>query len=224
MHQNQLFPAGPGSVAPIELPLQGGQLTLHTTFCDASEARALYAALADLPGWRQDSIVLFGKRYPLPRLHRWFANSGQSYQWSGLRMVAEQFPEVLDSVRERLTAVANAGFNTALGNLYRGGSDSVGWHSDDEPELGPEPCIASLSLGAERQFFLRRKDNHRERLALTLPHGSLLVMSGGVQRYWQHCIPKARRAVAPRINLTFRYVAPSPLPDALTQAAKGLSR
>lgn len=209
MRQTQLFPAIAHSEAPVNIDLSGGHLTLHPTFCDALEAERLYWELAQLPGWRQDSIALFGKRHPLPRLHRWFADAGQTYRWSGLRMVAERFPNALDALRQKLATVSATNFNTALGNFYRGGQDGVGWHSDDEEELGPNPPIASLSLGAERQFLLRGRADRSQRVALTLPNGSLLLMSGETQRNWQHCIPKTRRPVGPRINLTFRHISVS---------------
>lgn len=215
MRQMQMFAAAVGPEA-VEIGLRGGHLTLHPGFCSAPEAEHLYGKLVALPGWRQDSIVLFGKRHPLPRLHRWFADAGQTYRWSGLAMVAERFPRSLHSLRVRLAAVCATEFNTALGNLYRGGQDSVSWHSDDEPELGSDPCIASLSLGAERSFLLRRRDNRSERVAISLPHGSLLVMSGETQRNWQHCIPKARRVPGSRVNLTFRHILPHPSPPAAT--------
>jgi alkylated DNA repair dioxygenase AlkB len=96
-----------------------------------------------------------------------------------------------------------------LANLYRDGNDSMGWHADDEPELGDEPVIASVSLGAERDFTLRRRDRRGQTVAMPLPHGSLLLMAGPTQRHWQHALPKRRRMREPRINLTFRCCAPS---------------
>jgi alkylated DNA repair dioxygenase AlkB len=114
-------------------------------------------------------------------------------------------PDRLLDVKRRVEERCGSEFNTVLLNLYRDGKDSVAWHSDDEPELGKEPVIASVSLGAERDFMLRRKDQHDRQLKLLLPHGSLLVMQGGTQADWEHCLPK-RTLSGPRINLTFRVV------------------
>ncbi|EDY37490.1 DNA repair system specific for alkylated DNA [Cyanobium sp. PCC 7001] len=109
---------------------------------------------------------------------------------------------------QRLREASGVPFNTALANLYRDGRDSVAWHSDDEPELGAHPVIASLSLGATRRFLMRRKADHRHRRAFQLSHGSLLWMAGSTQEHWQHCLPKTARPVAARINLTFRAIGP----------------
>jgi alkylated DNA repair dioxygenase AlkB len=168
------------------------------------EADALYKALLDLRGWRQDCINLYGKVYPLPRLHRWFAETSESYRWSGIQMVAEPFPGFLRDLLNRVSKDNKTRFNTALGNLYRNGKDSVAWHSDDEPDLGANPTIASLSLGATRRFLIRKKNDHKLSRAFNLSHGSLLIMSGTMQVEWEHCIPKAALCDEARINLTFR--------------------
>lgn len=96
-----------------------------------------------------------------------------------------------------------------LANLYRSGDDAIGWHSDNEPELGPEPLIGSISLVAERRFDLRRRDDHSKTGRLVLEHGSLLVMSGGTQRNWQHGVTRTKQVTGERINLTFRLPAKS---------------
>lgn len=111
---------------------------------------------------------------------------------------------VLQQLRESVEQQCGHHFNTVLANLYRGGQDSMGWHSDDEPELRRNPLIASLSLGETRRFLLRRKGETRTALEVPLSNGSLLIMSGPLQHHWQHSIPKTARAIGPRINLTFR--------------------
>ena len=179
-------------------------------FIDSKEADYLFGSLRELNGWRQDFIRIFGKAQPLPRLHRWFADSEQPYRWSGIEMNPEPFPDYLREILARLWDRTGIKFNTALGNLYRDGKDSVAWHSDDEPDLGPDPIIASLSLGATRRFLLRRKDNHKEVKVYELTHGSLLLMTGSTQAYWEHTIPKTRHRVGPRINLTFRAICSRP--------------
>jgi alkylated DNA repair dioxygenase AlkB len=170
----------------------------------AAEATQLFATLLPLPGWRQDTIRLYGRAHPLPRLHRWFADAGERYRWSGLVMEPEPFPDVLRPLLRHLQAASGVPFNTALANLYRDGRDSVAWHADDEPELGPDPVIASVSLGATRRFLMRRKADHRQRQTFELRHGSVLWMKGSTQQHWQHCLPSTQRPVGPRINLTFR--------------------
>ncbi len=184
---------------------EGCEFRLENAFLSATEADELLSFFVELSGWRQDEIRMYGKMIPLPRLHRWFADGQQGYRWSGLEMRAEPFPERLTSVRERIAARAGIRFNTALGNYYRDGRDSVAWHSDDEPELGSHPVIASLSLGAKRKFLLRKKQDHQEKLALELSHGSLLIMCGNTQRVSEHCLPKEKYAQA-RVNLTFRQI------------------
>jgi alkylated DNA repair dioxygenase AlkB len=121
-------------------------------------------------------------------------------------MHPEPFPEFLDPLRRRISQDGGVQFNTALANFYRDGRDGVSWHSDDEPELGRDPVIASLSLGATRRFLLRKKVDHSQCLEFELDHGSLLWMSGDTQEVWEHSVPKSGRQVAARINLTFRAI------------------
>lgn len=175
-------------------------------YLSPKQADALFLNLLELRGWRQDCINIFGKVRPLPRLHRWFAKSDELYEWSGIQMQPEPFPSCLRELLVQLSQENDARFNTALGNLYRNGKDSVAWHSDDEPDLGPNPTIASLSLGATRRFLMRKKSDHKQSMTFNLSHGSLLVMSGSTQIEWEHCIPKAPSCAEARINLTFRAI------------------
>ncbi len=175
-------------------------------FLSVDEADHLLALLESMPGWQQDQIRVFGKIHSLPRLHRWFATSNERYRWSGIEMRPEPFPGDLASVLRRLEDESGVRFNTALANFYRSGKDTVSWHSDDEPDLGPEPVIASLSLGATRRFLLRRKKDHTIRASFDLTHGSLLWMSGSTQALWEHCLPKTAQSVGSRVNLTFRSI------------------
>jgi hypothetical protein len=136
-----------------------------------------------------------------------FGDAGLVYSWSGIEMRPRPWPESLHALRERLCRETGVAFNTVLANLYRNGADSVGWHADDEPELGDAPVIASVSLGAERDFRLRHRT--RKDLAvktIALPHGSLLLMRGGTQRMWKHQLPRRKRVTSARINLTFRLL------------------
>lgn len=186
------------------------EVQLVERFADRKEADLLFDFLRELNGWRQDVIRLFGKSHPLPRLHRWFADSEQPYRWSGIKMTPEPFPDSLREVRARLWEKSGIHFNTALGNFYRDGRDSVAWHSDDEPDLGLNPIIAGLSLGSTRRFLMRRKDNHKIARVYELTHGSLLLMMGSTQIHWEHAIPKTRPSTGPRISLTFRAIYKRP--------------
>lgn len=136
----------------------------------------------------------------------WIGDSGACYRYSGVRHEPVPWPEVLQPLRDRLIRETGIRFNSVLANLYRNGHDCMGWHSDDEPELGKQPVIASLSLGATRRFVFKHRREPARKLALELPHGSLLVMHGDTQATWRHALPRTRKPVGPRINLTFRRI------------------
>jgi len=160
--------------------------------------------LRDALPFRQGKVRVFGKEYDQPRLVCWFGPC--DYTYSNLTLEAGPFPKVLDDIRARVSQAAGEDFNSVLCNLYRNGNDHVSYHSDDEPIFGGDPIIASLSFGETRKFKLRRKDDHKVKQSLTLTDGSLLIMGRGIQGAWQHSVPKAKLANAPRINLTFRRV------------------
>lgn len=178
-------------------------------FLSPTEARGLLESLASGLDWRQRDVVLFGKRVPQPRLTAWCSDPGVRYTYSGLRLEPCAWHPALAGLRERLAKELDYPFNSVLANAYRDGQDSMGWHADDEPELGPEPLIASVSLGASRRFRVRPHPGRVSDLqprGLDLAPGSLLVMRGQSQALWQHCVPKTKKAVGLRINLTFRRV------------------
>jgi len=164
--------------------------------------------------WQSEEIVIFGEKRRVPRLVAWHGDPGASYLYSGVRHEPRPWTPALDRIRDRIGArLAGSGspvavtFNSVLLNLYRDGRDGMGWHADDEPELGTEPVIASVSLGAVRRFVLRHRRRRDQKLDLALPGGSLLVMHGATQRCWVHAVPKTVRPVSERINLTFRRIA-----------------
>lgn len=168
-------------------------------------------ALSDIEvPWRQETLVIFGRPVKTPRLTCWIGDPGATYTYSGLANRPLPWTPVLTGLRARLEERLQAPFNSVLLNLYRDGRDSMGWHADDEPELGPEPLIASVSLGATRTFRLRHRTLGLPSVDLELEHGSLLVMRGTTQRDWHHCVPKRLRVDQPRLNLTFRYVQSGP--------------
>ena len=187
----------------VDLP--GACVAFDPDWLGAGEAWALFEALhAQLP-WERHRITVYGRTLDAPRLSCWIGDA--AYTYSGTRFDPHPWPGALADVRARLERELHAGFNSVLANLYRDGRDRLGFHRDNEPELGPEPVIASLSLGATRRFRLRNSAS-KASLGLDLTHGSLLVMSGATQRNYQHAVPDTARAVGPRINLTFRRVTP----------------
>ncbi|ASC73576.1 hypothetical protein XM38_045450 [Halomicronema hongdechloris C2206] len=172
-----------------------------------SDPPSLFEHLQQTIPWRQDWISLYGKRHPLPRLTAWYGDPGAAYTYSGIAMAPQPWTPTLARLKAALESVAGVPFNSVLLNYYRHGRDSMGWHSDDEPELGPNPVIASLSLGGSRRFVLRHKSKPQlAKLDLTLASGSLLIMAAATQHHWQHRVPKTTKPVAPRINLTFRCI------------------
>ena len=194
-------------MALIPFLLPAADILMDVDFMPAGEADTLLRTLTDTVPWEQRSITLFGQRHPQPRLTAWYGDAGSAYTYSGLRWEPLPWLPVLATLRARLEAACDAHFNSVLLNLYRDGQDSMGYHADDEPELGPAPTIASLSLGATRRFRLRpRAGLGAPPLGLDLTNGSLLLMRGQTQQHWQHAIPKTARPAGPRINLTFRRV------------------
>jgi alkylated DNA repair dioxygenase AlkB len=183
-----------------------GRLDWRPEALAKSIARAWFAGLMSGVEWRQEKLQLFGQLHTVPRLVAWYGDTDAIYRYSGVSHDPLAWTPLLQEVRAWVARETGYAFNSALLNLYRDGADGMGWHADDEPELGHEPVIASLSLGATRRMRFRRRDQHTDTRALNLSDGSLLVMSGATQHAWQHQISKTRRAVGPRINLTFRQV------------------
>ena len=201
--------------APVSLRLPGADLRLFRNESWGEPTERLHSRLiAEIP-WRQQSITLFGKTLPQPRLICWMGDAGCTYTYSGTRWEPEPWHPLVDVLRTRVEALAGARFNAVLLNLYRDGADSMGYHADDEPELGEKPVIASLSFGAERAMtFRHRHDPAQATQRITLGDGDLLVMQGDTQKNWRHAIPKTSRIIGPRVNLTFRRIASSPrLPE-----------
>jgi len=159
--------------------------------------------IADIP-WRQETLTLFGRAVAQPRLTCYQGDA--PYTYSGLTLPAAPWHPALATLRDRCAAMAGTAFNSVLANLYRDGADSMDWHADDEPEVGPGPVIASISLGAARRFQMRRKDRRDETIEMELGNGDILVMAGRSQADWLHRVPKTKKPVAPRINLTFRRI------------------
>ena len=185
----------------IELT-DGGILLYFPHFFSKDEADTLFVTLQKDIAWKQEQ-GRFGRSFP--RLTALYADEGVVYTYSGVTHPALPWPHYLLGIRQRIEEAAGAPFNSLLLNYYRHGNYSIGYHSDDEKELGSNPIVPSLSLGATRQFVLRHTRT-KERLAIDLTHGSLLIMAGTTQHHWMHAVPKTKKPVGERINLTFRNI------------------
>lgn len=194
--------------SPLQLP--NADLQLHAQWLDTATADHWLTALSAQTPWQQPQVQIYGRQLPVPRLVAWYGDAEASYRYSGLTHQPLPWTPLLALIRAQVEQAVRQPLNGVLLNYYRDGQDSMGWHSDDEAELGANPLIASLNLGGTRRFDLRRKGQSRIEHSLPLQHGSLLVMRGPTQHYWQHQVAKTRSLCAPRLNLTFRLIKPSP--------------
>jgi alkylated DNA repair dioxygenase AlkB len=188
------------------IALPDADLMFYPTLFSAAESDRILADLIQTIEWRQDWITMFGRSLPLPRLTAWYGDPGTSYTYSGITMHPLPWTQTLLDLKRIVDQVSGVVFNSVLLNFYRDGNDSMGWHSDDEPELGTNPMIGSLSFGESRRFMLRHRVDKSLKHQLELTSGSFLLMRGTTQHYWQHQIPKTKRSTSPRINLTFRVI------------------
>lgn len=156
--------------------------------------------------WKQDRIRFYGKLHALPRLTAWYGDQDKVYTYSGIKSHPEEWNEGLIHIKERVERLSAASFNSVLLNWYRDGQDYLSWHADNEKELGANPTIASANFGAERDFLIRRNCNQSEKLTIPLKHGTLLLMGGSLQHFWQHSVPKRTGVKQSRFNLTFRNI------------------
>lgn len=186
--------------------LPNSEMSYIPNFLSANLATRYFEELLNCIPWRQDPITLFGKTHPQPRLTSLHAHTLDSYSYSGIVMRPQPMTETLQQIENKIYKLCDASFTTVLLNMYRNGKDSNGWHADDEPELGKNPVIASVSLGAPRFFHIRHNHDPKQRYKLILEHGSLLLMGGATQHFWKHQVAKTSKKVGPRINLTFRKV------------------
>jgi alkylated DNA repair dioxygenase AlkB len=188
----------------LKMDLPDAEVVFYPDFFPAPVADRLLSQLVDTTAWRQDSIKIYGKPTPLPRLTAWYGDPGARYVYSGIVNDPLPWTAALAEIKEVVDAVSGVAFNGVLLNRYRTGKDSMGWHSDDEREFGPNPVIASVSFGGRRNFQLRHKRHKELKASVELTHGSLLIMRGPTQENWQHQIPKTAKPVQERLNLTFR--------------------
>jgi alkylated DNA repair dioxygenase AlkB len=193
--------ASSATLTPI--PLEDGELALLHQLPLPLPNDEILRRLVDETAWREETVVVYGKRHLQPRLTAWHGDA--AYTYSGLRLEPLPFTPLLQAIRAAVENATGHHFNSVLLNYYRNERDSMGMHSDDEPELGPEPAIASVSFGSTRTFILRHKRTNRT-LKLDLTDGSVLLMAGQLQKHWLHGINKLSRPLGARVNLTFRYI------------------
>ncbi|WP_372882616.1 alpha-ketoglutarate-dependent dioxygenase AlkB [Psychromonas sp.] len=184
-----------------------GRLIYWPSFLRPDQAESLYHELLTGTKWQQEALQIYGKMINQPRLTAWYGEYGATAA-DGYRSLvkAQDFTSGLLHLKNKIEKITGHHFNSVLANLYRNGQDSVAYHADDEAILGINPAIASYSLGAERRFLLKHKQQKIETVKIALQHNSLLLMDGSLQHHWLHSIAKTKRPVEARINLTFRFL------------------
>lgn len=201
---NSLFPS-----SPIVFDWPDSEISYLPNFISPEESQLIFEELMKSINWKQDDIKVFGKIYPQPRLTALYGDSEKSYSYSNLTLHPNEWTPLLLKLKEKVETSSQTEFTTVLLNLYRDGQDSNGWHADNEKELGENPIIASMSFGAERYFHLKHNTIKEHSHKILLENGSLLLMKGTTQHFWKHQIPKTRKPLEPRINLTFRTLKQS---------------
>ncbi len=190
----------------FDLKLRDADIWYYPSFFSREESGYYFHKLLKTTAWQQDDITVFGKTYKQPRLTALYANNEKTYSYSNIIMYPHLFTNELLDIKHKIETVIDKNFTTCLLNLYRDGQDSNGWHADNEKELGKKPVIASVSFGANRMFHLKHRYDKNLKRKLVLETGTLLVMKGETQHYWLHQIPKTKKKVEARINLTFRII------------------
>lgn len=185
--------------------ITNGEYLFYPDFFSKAESDLYLQNLKEDIDWKQESMNMYGKQVNFPRLTAWYGDNDKPYSFSGITLEPKTWNKELVTIRQKIEPLSNVVFNSVLLNLYRSGNDSISWHTDAEKELGINPVIASVNFGATRKFQLRHIHT-KEKLEIELTHGSLLIMQGELQHYWQHQVPKTSKVVGERINLTFRVI------------------
>lgn len=183
-----------------------GEVYYFSGFYSKAESDLFLDKLFQEIPWKHEPIKIFGKEILQPRLTAWIGDTGLDYSYSGIKMRPYPWTPTLGKIKEKIEQEIGIVFNSALLNQYRNENDSVGWHSDNERELGVNPIIASISFGQAREFQLKHRSNKNLKESILLEHGSLLLMQGKTQHHWIHAIPKRRQLMQARINITFRQI------------------
>jgi alkylated DNA repair dioxygenase AlkB len=185
--------------------IENGEYLFYPDFFTKLESDLYLQKLISDIEWKQESMNMYGKQIAFPRLTAWYGDDDKHYSFSGISLAPKIWTKEIVDIKEKIEPVSNVKFNSVLLNRYRNGNDSISWHTDAEKELGRNPIIASVNFGATRKFQLRHIKS-KEKLEIELTHGSLLIMQGELQHFWQHQVPKTSQNVAERINLTFRVI------------------
>lgn len=185
--------------------INNGEYIYIPDFFNTNVANRYLKTFIETIQWKQESMNMYGKQIPFPRLTSWYGDSDKPYSFSGITLQPHPWSKELLEIKKRIEPKAEVEFNSVLLNRYRSGNDSISWHTDAEKELGKNPIIASLNFGAERKFQLKHIQTN-ERIDIVLKHGSLLIMKGELQHFWKHQVPKTKKEVSERINLTFRVI------------------
>ena len=185
--------------------IENGEFLFYPNFFTKSESDIFFQKLKSEIEWKQESMNIYGKKINFPRLTAWYGDNDKPYSFSGITLSPKVWNEELVSIKSKIEPIAKVDFNSVLLNRYRDGNDSISWHTDAEKELGINPVIASVNFGATRKFQLRHIKT-KEKLEIELTPGSLLIMQGELQHFWQHQVPKTSQKVDERINLTFRVI------------------
>ncbi|GAB2614302.1 alpha-ketoglutarate-dependent dioxygenase AlkB family protein [Belliella aquatica] len=200
--QNTLFPNEKSS----QIINTDGDVTYYPSFFSQEESDQIMSDLIKNIEWKQEPIWMFGKKIMQPRLTALYGDPNVAYGYSGIIMKVYPWNEILQTIKAKVETLSNTDFTHVLLNYYRNGQDSMGWHRDNEKNLGENPTIASVSFGISREFQLRKYETKKDKKSILLTHGSLLMMQGETQHFWEHQIPKSNKIINPRINLTFRKV------------------
>lgn len=203
MTQLNLFeePSDPTEI--IKIP--DGEYIYIPNFYGKAKANSFLKAFIENIDWKQESMNMYGKQVLFPRLTAWYGDDDKPYSFSGITLQPKPWSTELLEIKKDIEPLSKVVFNSVLLNRYRNGNDSISWHTDAEKELGQNPIIASVNFGAERVFQLRHMDN-KQKIEILLEHGSLLIMQGALQHFWQHQVPKTKKITTERINLTFRVI------------------
>lgn len=185
--------------------IENGEYIFSPSIFTKAESDLMLNQLRNTIAWKQESMNMYGKTINFPRLTAWYGNNDKPYTFSGITLQPLPWTKEILEIKNKIEQISNTEFNSVLLNLYRSGNDSISWHTDAEKELGINPIIASVNFGATRKFQLRHTKT-KEKLEIELTHGSLLIMQGELQHYWQHQVPKTSKVVGERINLTFRTI------------------
>lgn len=193
-----------------ELPMQDAQVEYYPNWLTAKHATHLMHYFVEQLQWYQPSVKLYGKEMKIPRLQAWYGDPNTEYEYSKHAMQPLPWDARLHKLKGACEQLTKTQFNSVLANYYRNGNDSMGMHADDEPELGKQAVIASVSLGQARRFTFKHIET-KESQRIQLEHGSLLIMKGETQQHWQHGINKSKTQLGSRLNFTFRSVIPTNL-------------